>query len=101
MGERFRYYCSFCDYEVVISGGPDCGFDAFTETCLCKDCHELVDVLTGYLCPETPTDGSGEENDMKLCPQCKSEKVIAWPKSHPCPKCGSKMKKGKWVLLWD
>ncbi len=101
MGNRFRYYCSNCDYEVVISGGRDCGFDAFTETCLCEDCHELVDVFTGSRCRETPTDGSGKENDMNRCPQCESEQITAWPASNPCPKCGSEMKKGELVLLWD
>ena len=41
MGLLYQWKCSQCSYETTVSGGPDGGFFAFTETVVCTNCEEL------------------------------------------------------------
>lgn len=44
MGQRKTFECDSCGYEVLVSGGKDRGFIAYTNTYVCKDCNSLIDL---------------------------------------------------------
>ncbi len=46
MGLRRKFRCPSCDYEAIVSGGPDMGVRSATRTILCTTCRELWDVVT-------------------------------------------------------
>ena len=48
MGGLFEFKCPNCGYQAEVSGGEDCGFFARTETMVCKNCLQVVDVLVGF-----------------------------------------------------
>jgi hypothetical protein len=98
MGEWFEFKCHGCGYRAEVSGGEDCGMIAVTETMVCENCQELVDVQVGYALPLYH--GEWDKN-MTRCPVCHSDDVTPWEKGWPCPKCGKRMVKGGSVCLWD
>lgn len=51
MGETFEFKCPYCGYRAEVSGGEDCDMIAVTETMICENCRELVDVEVGYALP--------------------------------------------------
>lgn len=100
MGGTYIFKCSSCGYSAEVSGGKDRGFVIFTETKVCQDCRELMDVVVAN---EQSIDGSKLANVPKSeqkCPKGKSHKLKVW-KPHVCPKCGDKMTRGALICLWD
>lgn len=94
MGKKFTFKCTGCDYEVVVSGGPDRGMRIATNTVVCLDCSELQDVVTEkYFEVEDP--------DLS-CKFCGSKDLKDWNNSDPkCPKCLNNMKGAGLVFMWD
>jgi len=90
MGTLESYSCNKCDYSADISGGPDMGMLVKTDTFICLNCNEVVDVVTEYCIDETP-----DESSIGKCPECNSSKYLKkWDnKKRPCPKCDGKLKK--------
>jgi hypothetical protein len=101
MGGIFEFTCGKCGYRAEVSGRPDCGFVAMTETMVCRHCEELVDVLVGFTPEAEDMPEAPDKRKIGLCPQCRCKDVVAWEKSRPCPKCGGRMKQGDMILLWD
>ena len=101
MGALCDFQCKGCGYQTRVSGGPDHGFTVETNTMVCLDCRELVDVITGIVegAPEEMV--SCRESDIGTCPNCKGRSLAAWHTSTPCPKCGQQMTQGDPVLYWD
>jgi DNA-directed RNA polymerase subunit RPC12/RpoP len=112
MGQKSTYRCNLCEYTVLTSGGHDYGFSAVTDTYICRNCREIVDVLVGvdgetYTIEEaknikTPNRTSG---NFYKCPKCKSDiHIIKWnTKRKPCPRCMGTLildKEGNYIL-WD
>ncbi|MFH0799551.1 MAG: hypothetical protein V2A66_05145 [Pseudomonadota bacterium] len=95
MGVIFEFTCSKCGHSVEVSGGPDCGILAVTETMDCKWCKDLVDVEVGG-------DSSDKSRNRLSCPKCHICSLEPWDaKKMPCPKCGGRMKRGKETEFWD
>lgn len=102
MGSIYRYNCTSCKYKVKVSGGKDRGFEIFTETKVCLNCKEVMDVGTDVV--------KGMKSATKIkrslakskprCPECGSVKIKPW-EDCTCPKCGGKMKKGARAYFWD
>ena len=98
MGEWFEFKCPKCGYRAEVSGGKDCGMVAVTETMICESCRELVDVQIGFA---IPSPDNKWDKEMGRCPECRSDDLTPWRKSRPCPKCSTKMLKGRKVADWD
>ena len=47
MGQLYGFECPSCGYHTEVSGGKDRGFVAFTQTKVCQDCKQVVDILIG------------------------------------------------------
>lgn len=98
MGETFEFKCHGCGYRAQISGGIDCGMIVVTETMVCENCRELVDVDIGFAIP-SPDKKWDEE--WSRCPKCHSDDLTPWGKDRPCPKCSARMVKLGRVAFWD
>ena len=62
-------------------------------TYLCKECREIVDVLTFP---------HGEKAEKIKCPECGSEKLELWnPIKGKCPKCGGKFEETGMMMMLD
>ncbi len=104
MGGIYVFECEKCKYEARVAGGRDSGFLINTQTKICPDCRQLVDVVTGII----PGVYMTEKKKLELteakgsCPECGKRKFLLW-KARACPKCGGKMKKAcaDPVLYWD
>ena len=119
MGIKYRYKCKTCDYETVVSGGPDQGMRCTTRTITCNDCHELSDIVVSRV-----KDNAWVQEKVgiqgKKCPKCQSTnvrvwghqeliepngKVISWKigqqSNNACPKCGGDMVAGEAAVYWD
>ena len=90
MGTWFQFNCSNCDYTASVSGGRDVGMQAVVRTMTCSDCAEIGDVMIGMFGQDGPTGNPEMDKDLGKCPGCDGESVRPWPRTHPCPKCGSK-----------
>lgn len=93
MATLFEYKCKSCGYVVNANPkGHDMIMSGYLYSYLCKDCKEIVDVVSPY-----------EEKPKKIiCPDCGSENLKKWnPKTGKCPKCGGKMEKTGIVLMVD
>lgn len=101
MGAHFEFKCGHCGYSVEVSGGRAVGMFAVVRTSICFDCHELVDVLIGHSGQDGPTGIPELDRDLGRCPRCNGTNVTPWGKSHPCPRCGARMRKGGMTVLWD
>ncbi len=114
MGALFKFECESCKYSAEVSGGPDCGMmiDSETNTMVCNECKNLVDVNT-YDGPEI-IDGMIQlikidinnpeeilDKEPLYCPKCHSTNLTAWSEDIGCPKCGKKMIRGDLTVLWD
>lgn len=105
MGKRLFHYCPRCKYGEMISGGPDRGFQRYTNTFVCLECHRLCDCT---VIPPTANDGrikapSWPERLLEFfrgkAPIYKEDlpKIIPYPlQVHRCQSCGSKN-----LELWD
>lgn len=100
MGTQVTYQCDNCDYSAHISGGQDAGMLVQTNTYLCYNCMEVVDVITEYI-----TGMASDESDIGKCPICNfSEYLKVWDtKACPCPKCNGTMKVSPEteITMWD
>jgi hypothetical protein len=99
MGAKYVYTCR-CGYESEVSGQEDMGFAVRTQTMICADCKEVVDVVIGAPMPDIPLDDEIKDIIGK-CSTCKGIHVTKWPESQPCPKCNSSMEQGEMTILWD
>ncbi len=98
MGTKSKYRCNKCDYSTKISGEPDMGFLIKTDTVLCENCKEIVDIITEYCIDEE------DKSDIGKCPKCDSDKFIKkWDnEKRPCPKCSGKLEDSRELLeMWD
>jgi ssDNA-binding Zn-finger/Zn-ribbon topoisomerase 1 len=128
MGAFYSFTCSSCGYEAEVSGGPDCGFEARTETVVCKACLDLFDIVVGSSRDGEPVT-AGELDDFgvegldspeqapiiepgdcaprrapkgKRCPECRSRRLFLWSRADGCPKCGSAVTRGAGrTIMWD
>jgi DNA-directed RNA polymerase subunit RPC12/RpoP len=89
-----QYQCKHCGYTVEASPkGHDLTMAGEVYTYLCKECREIVDVLTFPL---------GEKAEKIKCPECGSEKLELWnPRKGKCPKCGGKLEETGMVMMVD
>jgi len=101
MGISYDYTCNRCGYDVLVSGGKDCGMLAVVETRVCQNCKSVVDVRIGSRGEEGPTGDPEFDEDLGKCPECGSSKVTVWPRHRPCPRCKGRMYKGDGLMLWD
>jgi|UniRef100_A0A7C3WLQ0 uncharacterized paraquat-inducible protein A len=99
MGQLFEFGCDNCGYQAEVSGGEDAGYLIVTRTMICLDCKEVVDVVVG----ESQQGSWGSDTKLHCCPRCRGLRVVPWPKSRPCPRCGGTMKKldTRRVCFWD
>lgn len=112
MGTQYMFKCNKCGYQVISSGGRDCGFLAVVDTYLCKSCEKIVDVCIGeygqaFSKEEVLIKKSKPETDMDFykCPEYGSDdNLVKWNKNmRPCPKCDGQMVKdiaGE-IIMWD
>lgn len=95
MGSSYDFNCSACGYETHVSGGRDAGMVVVVETCTCRSCHSVVDVVRAWIEQEST-------EPVDECPKCRSTEVDVWDaETRPCPKCGGRMQYGQMVTLWD
>ena len=96
MGQTYEFRCPSCGYRAEVSGGDDAGMVACTTTIICEDCRKLFDITTDLL------DSSTEDKQPEFrCPKQASHRVHKWSANGPCPRCGTRMEKGKLTILWD
>jgi hypothetical protein len=72
MGRSYWFECPKCSYRVKVSGRADRGLNVFVQTIHCRDCRELLDVVTRIRIPEEVQDraransGAGGLPGLKL-----------------------------------
>lgn len=96
MGTTNEYKCKSCGYLAQVSGHRDAGFMCITETMICNNCMELVDVII-----EAQPHAQHLDKFVGLCPNCSTSNVQKWPQDGPCPKCKNEMEQGKLISFWD
>lgn len=101
MGIRKTYKCNKCSYSAEISGGVDRGFTVKTNTMLCEQCKEVIDVITHT----NDIYNWEDESDIGKCENCNSSIYLKeWDnEKRPCPRCSGKLdvdKNGMYVM-WD
>jgi len=103
MGTSYDFKCKACGYKTHVCGGQSVGFVAVVHTMTCKDCRELVDVLTGREMQVGPTGDPDYDEQLGRCPECDGRDVAKWTAPGPCPKCGETMDQdeGGCVAMWD
>lgn len=103
MGTTYDFTCQACNYTAHVSGGRDVGMIAVVHTMSCRDCRELVNVLTGRQGKDGPTGDPGYDKGLGRCPRCKGREVVAWTAPGPCPRCGEVMGRSDYgvVTMWD
>ena len=72
------------------------GFAAYTDTRVCRNCNEVVDVITGIV----DSEGAHLAGEVNKCPVCNSAVAERWV-NHECPKCKNVMIKDGSIMLWD
>ena len=98
MGSHYAFCCLGCGYSAEVSGGPDYGFVAQTDTKVCNTCRAVVDVLVGTRDPnQISTD------ELNQCPECDGNDLTPWDDSRPCPRCNGTMKADPTspTTMWD
>ncbi len=103
MGATYDFTCQACTYTAHVSGGHDVGMIAVVHTMICRDCRELVDVVTGQQGAEGPIGDPDHDNDLGCCPKCEGREVVEWTAPGPCPRCGELMDRsdGGAITMWD
>jgi len=101
MGECFKFSCPVCGYAAEVSGGRDSGEGHCTQTILCFDCKELMDVvaavLSGFEKPGMELTGESEENLLLVrikCQRGSNHNWREWNAPDVCPRCGNSMELG-------
>lgn len=101
VGTAYQFECRACGYNAHVCGGRDSGMDVVVLTSVCGDRRELVDVPVGRSREKDVPATANDEAKMGCCPKCGGGNLDAWPRSHACPKCGARMRKGNVVSYWD
>lgn len=101
MGILVEFTCGNCGYKTQASGGSDRGEVIATQSMICRDCTEVVDVIVGVISDAPDYDKSINKERIGRCPRCNGANVFVWDESWPCPKCDEKMVQGSVVLWWD
>lgn len=89
-----EYQCKRCGYTVeACPEGHGTVMAGEMYSFLCKECREIVDVLTFPY---------GEKAEQIKCPECGSEELESWnPIKGLCPKCGGKFKETGMIMMVD
>jgi hypothetical protein len=99
MGQHFQFRCESCTYQVEVSGGPDVGRSAATQTIACTKCKSLFDVVT------SKDPGNSDAPTFPLqCPKGRpaTHRVSPWNGGDPCPRCSAIMTVRREVFTtWD
>ena len=90
MGHSSKFICPGCGYEVW--DGPGFLMTCCIATVVCRTCKEVIGVVThsrelGNFPPSDDKPGA-----PLACEVDPKHKIAAWGKTHPCPKCGKRMK---------
>ena len=103
MGTSCDFACKACGYTAHVCGGHDVGFVAVIHTMTCRDCRELIDVLTGRQGVVGPTGDPDYDEDLGRCPRCMGRNVTEWTAPGPCPRCGESVNQaeGGEIIMWD
>jgi hypothetical protein len=93
MGQLTDWVCSntLCTTKLKqLSGGPDRGFVAFTNTLRCTECAHIDD----YAVNKAGDMGHGKQHQHDTEPACSecNGKTIPW--NRQCPSCDAKMQEG-------
>ena len=99
MGSKHKYICNKCGYSVLASGKQDYGMIVKTDTYICHDCKEVVDVDVEYW-----TDRKPKKSTIGECPICESKKhLVKWDnQTRPCPRCDGTLEKiYEDYMMWD
>ena len=90
MGQHTTYKCTNCSYSTLIAGRRDVTMTAVTDTFICRNCKELVDIVVGEFGQLSPIE-IDKKNPGYTCPNCGSGSHLKkWkPHKRPCPKCGT------------
>lgn len=100
MGTSYRYVCTTCDYSAIVSGGPDAGWIVKTQTGICRQCDQLVDVITELREPGVSPLGMSEVT-IGGCPNCRANVTEFWNDGDACPRCGGAFGPRLGVMDWD
>jgi hypothetical protein len=110
LGEHFTFRCSQCGYSAEISGGSDAGYSFCTQTILCFECKELMDIVTAVVRGEQQAgmEITGEIADSPLlnvrmkCEKDSSHHWREWNSPDVCPRCNNPMSHDpNLITLWD
>lgn len=100
MGMKCTHRCGKCGHSSLVSGGPDCGFNAVTQTYECLACKTLFDANIGTHYDEPSA--IEERAKTRRCPSCRSRRIRPWNYPARFPVCGSDMERTmEEVILWD
>jgi len=101
MGQTFRFRCTRCGLTSDVSGGPDRGMIAHTQTMWCGECKTLQDVEIGseFFSEE---DSQNARNGNFRCYSCGGISLSEWRAGNPCPDCSGNLRDtGEIVEFWD
>lgn len=105
MGSASEFICPKCDLRLEMCGGYSVGMAASCQTYYCMDCSWVFDHFTEHDFSNPKQDpfenDHGIEGKSVACPKCSGKNTDYWNPKFPCPRCGTKMKKGNMEILWD
>jgi DNA-directed RNA polymerase subunit RPC12/RpoP len=105
MGFQKTYKCSKCEYTTLTAGGRTRGFEVITDSFVCNQCKEIVDIVIDNVDEEFIHDWTREAINREIvCPKCNSLDIKKWDvQSRICPKCNSEMevKLSGEFIYWD
>ncbi len=99
MGRKIDHACEQCGFSAHVSGKPDAGLLAGTDTIRCTECGALHDRVT-----EVWEKGSEENVAPEPCPACGApgDQALPWRTGDPCPGCGDPLHAtGPLMTIWD
>lgn len=105
MGLKRTYKCESCNYSSLVAGGRTRGFENITDTFICTDCKELVDIVVDNVETETIVEWMQDVRKEEIkCPVCYGTNLEKWDiNTQNCPKCNEKMKidNNGAFMCWD
>ena len=103
MGTSYGFKCPECGKTLFSPTGRSCGMMAVVQPMICRDCNEVVQILIGEFGKDGPTGDPEFDKRLNICPECGGKNLRKWSKHHPCPKCGTGMKKDPELggIDWD
>ena len=108
MGSAADYTCPQCGYHVEhMVSGYDVGMASHVVGVSCDDCRALRVARV----PGKPSDASARAAAAAVaaghvpagvrCPHSARHHLTVWTAPGPCPRCGTTLRQGKNVVLWD